>query len=109
MYVEYHLLIVKMHVESSKSEVVSKNFHVICDVKLILGLPFIWPMLKCVHVLIKIAQSEDVFMTLWTLSHWPNKNYNRLYCQPFVKYEDPIFDDFNLVVVLTNFPVELDF
>jgi hypothetical protein len=54
MYVVYHLLIVKMHVESSKSEVTSKNLHVLCDVKLIIGFPFICPM-KCVHALIKIA------------------------------------------------------
>jgi hypothetical protein len=75
MYVEYHLLIVKMHVESSKSEVLSKNLHVLCDVKLIFGFPFIRPMLKCVHALIKFAQSQDVYMILWSLSHWPNKNY----------------------------------
>jgi hypothetical protein len=56
MYVEYHLFfIVKMHVESSKSEVGFKNLHVLCDVKLILGLPFICPMLKCVHAQLKIA------------------------------------------------------
>jgi hypothetical protein len=55
MYVKYHLLIVKMHVESSKNEVVSKNLHVLCDVELIIGFHFIRPMLKCVHALIKIA------------------------------------------------------
>jgi hypothetical protein len=55
MYVKYHLLIVKMHVESSKNEVVSKNLHVLCDVELIIGFHFIRPVLKCVHALIKIA------------------------------------------------------
>jgi hypothetical protein len=64
-----------MHVESSKKEVVSKNLHVLCDVKLIFGFPFMRLMLKCGRALIKIAQSQDVFMILWSLSHWPNKNY----------------------------------
>ncbi len=55
MYVEYPLLIVKMHLESSNNKVVLKNLDVLCDIKFILGLLCILPMLESIHALIKIA------------------------------------------------------
>jgi len=108
MYVEYHLLIVKMHVESSKSEIIYKNLHVLCDVKLIFGFPFIRLMLKCVHALIKISQSQDVYDFVESIRLAQQKLY-QFYCHLVAKYEDLVLDDFNLVEVLTNFPLELDF
>lgn len=45
VYVEYRLLIVKMHIKSSKSEVVQKNLNALRDVEFILGLPCVFPLL----------------------------------------------------------------
>jgi hypothetical protein len=62
IYVKYHPFIIKMHVESSKSDHALRNLHVMCDVELILGLPCILPLIECVHMIIKIAQGGDVFV-----------------------------------------------
>jgi len=32
------------------------------NVELILGMPYILPLLECVHMLIKVAKSKDVFV-----------------------------------------------
>jgi len=55
-------VIIKMHTKSSKIKVAFKNLHVLCVVKLILGLLYIFPVLDYVHALIKIAQSRNVFV-----------------------------------------------
>jgi hypothetical protein len=39
-----------------------KNLNVMCDVEFILGMPCILPLLKCVHMFIKIAQDRNVFV-----------------------------------------------
>ncbi len=55
LYAEYHLLIVKRHVEFAKNEVVLKKLNSLCNVELILGLPCILPLVECVHMLIKFT------------------------------------------------------
>jgi len=59
-------------------------------------------MLECVHALIKIAQSQ-IFLCviLWNINLAQQKLY-WFYYDFFTKYEDSIFDDFNLVEALTN-------
>jgi hypothetical protein len=52
VYVEYRLLIVKMHVEYANNEVVLKNLNSLCHVEFILKLLLL---VECVHVLIKFA------------------------------------------------------
>jgi hypothetical protein len=59
VYVEYHLLIVKMHVEYAKNEVALKNLNSLCHVEFILKLLLL---VECVHVLIKFAHDRDVFV-----------------------------------------------
>jgi hypothetical protein len=44
-----------MYVENMKIDSTFKNLSVICDVEFILGLPFIFTLLECVHTLIEIA------------------------------------------------------
>jgi hypothetical protein len=44
-----------MHIKSPKSDIANKNLNVLCDMELILGLPCLLPLFKCVHKLIKIA------------------------------------------------------
>jgi hypothetical protein len=51
-----------MQTKSSKSEMVQKNLNALCDVEFILGLPCVFPLLECVHVLIKVTQNKDVFV-----------------------------------------------
>jgi hypothetical protein len=48
-------LIVKMHAKSAGNYQTLKNLNVMCDVKLILKLPYILPLVKCLYTLIKIA------------------------------------------------------
>jgi len=49
-------VIMKMHVESAKNDIILKILVTFCDVKPILGQPCINPLFKCVHAIIKIAQ-----------------------------------------------------
>jgi hypothetical protein len=56
IYFEYRPFIVKMHAESPKNDIASKNLSVLCDVELILGFPCLLPSLECVHKFIKIVQ-----------------------------------------------------
>jgi hypothetical protein len=60
--VKLRKVIIKMHTKSSKIKVASKNLHVLCVVKLILGLLYILSELDYVHSPIKIAQSWNVFV-----------------------------------------------
>jgi hypothetical protein len=48
-------LIVKMHAKSARNDQTLKNLNAMCDVKLILRLPYIFPLLECLYTLIKIA------------------------------------------------------
>jgi hypothetical protein len=103
VYVEYHLLIINMHTKSSKSEVVQKNLSALCDVEFILGLPSIFPLLECVHVLIKVRQNKDVFVCDFVESiKVAQQKLCMLYCDLIAKYEGPNFEDFNSIEIPTN-------
>jgi len=56
IYFKYSPFIVKIHVESQKSDIANKNLSVFCDVEQILGLSCLLPLFQCVHKLIKIVQ-----------------------------------------------------
>jgi len=49
------LLIVKMHLDLMKSKVIQNNLILFGDLELILGLPYLLPILEVVHTLIKFA------------------------------------------------------
>jgi len=51
VYVEYRLLIVKMHVGYAKNELALKNLNSLCHVEFILKLLLLF---ECVHVLINL-------------------------------------------------------
>jgi hypothetical protein len=77
----------------------SIDLNSLCDVELVVGLPCILSMLKCVHALIKITQNKDnVFMCdfLEFVKLAQQKLY-RFYYDPYAKYEDPTFDEFNSI------------
>ncbi len=103
IYFEYQPLIVKMHVKSPINDIASKNLNVLCDVELILGLPCLLPLLKCVHKLIKIAQDYDVFVCdIVEVVKLAQLELYGMYCYSFTKFEDVDFDDFNAIGNLTN-------
>jgi hypothetical protein len=92
-----------MHVKSPKSDIASKNLNVLCDVELILGLPCLLPLFKCVHELIKITQGQDVFVcNLVEVVKLTQLEIYKLYCHSSTKFEDVDFDDFNLIGNLIN-------
>jgi hypothetical protein len=49
---------VKMNIESVRNDQVLKNLNVMCDVELILGLPYILPLLKCCTHSSKLHKAE---------------------------------------------------
>jgi hypothetical protein len=92
-----------MHIKSSKSEVVQKNLSALCDVEFILDIPCVFPLLECVHVLIKITQNEVVFVCDFVESiKVAQQKLYRLYYDLIAKYEGPNFEYFNSIKVLTN-------
>jgi hypothetical protein len=53
---KYKSLIMKMHLDSSKTKVVQNNLVLLGDLELILGLPCLLLMLEVMHTFIKFAQ-----------------------------------------------------
>jgi len=104
IYVKYFPLIVKMHIESVKNEVATKNPNVLCDMELILGRPFIMPLFECVHTLIKFSQVKGVFVyNFMDVIKMAQHELFKLYYNPFTKYENPTFYEFNhSILTLTN-------
>ncbi len=103
MYFEYHLLIVKMHVEFTKKWGCFKKLDSLCDVELIQRSHCILPLFKCVHILIKFAQGRDVFICNFVdIIKLVHQRLFKLYYDIFINYEDPTFDDFNSLFILSN-------
>jgi hypothetical protein len=95
---------VKMHAKNQRNDVVNKNQNSLCDVEVIPGLRCILSLLKCVHALIKVAQIKDVFVCNFVeVVKVTQQEFYRLYCDPYAKFEDPTFDNFNVIESLTNF------
>jgi hypothetical protein len=51
-----------MYVDAPKTNIATENLSLLCDLKLIMGLHAILPLLDFGHALIKLAQSCDVFV-----------------------------------------------
>ncbi len=103
IYSEIHPFMVKMHVKNQRNDVARKNQNSLCDVEVILGLHCIFPLLECVHALIKVAQIKDVFVCNFVeVVKVAQQEFYRLYCDPYAKFEDPTFDNFNVIETLTN-------
>jgi hypothetical protein len=98
-----------MHVESAKFDVVGKRLNYVFDVEVILGLPCSLLMLEFVHALIKVAQGKYVFVCDFVeVVKMAKQKLYKLYCDPYAKFEDLTFDDFNVIQTLnnSNFPLE---
>jgi len=59
VYIEYYPLIVKMHVDSAKSEVALKNLNALCDIEFILRFLYILPLLETMHRLINLSKVHN--------------------------------------------------
>ncbi len=92
-----------MHVESMKNDFTFMYLNVFCDVKLILRLPYILPSLECMHILIKITHRRKVLMCDFVdAMKLAQHELCKLYCDPFAKFKNPTFDNFNVDGTLTN-------
>ncbi len=76
IYFKYWPFIMKMHVNSPKSDIANKNLSALCDVELIWGCH---AYCHCLSVSIsssKLRKAEMfLYAILWRLSSWPNLNY----------------------------------
>jgi hypothetical protein len=92
-----------MHIKNERNEPILRNLIVLCDVEVILGIPCILTTFECVHALIKIAHSMDVFVCEFV--EFVKLAHQKLYwfhCDLYVNYEDHGFDDSNFITTLTN-------
>ncbi len=94
---------VKMHAKNQWNDLARKNLNFLCDVEVILGLHCILPLFECVHNLIKVAQIKDVFVCNFVeIVKVAQQELYSLYSDPYAKFEDPTFDNFNVIETLTN-------
>jgi hypothetical protein len=59
---EYKILLVKMTLDNPTNQQGMLNYEHLCDIHILLRLACILPLLESMHVLIKFAQSKDVFV-----------------------------------------------
>ncbi len=92
-----------MDAKSLKNDIASKNLSVLCDMELILGLPYLLSLFEGVRKLIKIVQGQDVFVcNLVEVVKLAQLELYKLYCHSFTKFKNVAFDDFNVIGNLTN-------
>jgi len=92
-----------MHVDNAKSEVALKNLNEMCDIEFILGLCCNLPLFEIIHMLIQIAQGKDVFVCDFVnFVKFVQHELYKPYCDPYAKFEDLDFDDFNLIEFFTS-------
>jgi hypothetical protein len=86
--------------DALKINITNKNLNFFCDLELILGLHAILPLLDYVRTLIKFAQSHNMFNcnVINTMKIYQLKLYN----DPYNKFNDPAFDEFNVFETFTN-------
>jgi hypothetical protein len=86
-----------MNVDAPNNNIVSENLSFLCDLYLIFGLHVVFPFLDLVHVLIKLAQSHDVFVCNFinVVKVCQLELYN-LYFDSYTKFDD-IFDELNVL------------
>lgn len=103
VYVEYCPFIMKMHAKSSRNDQVMKNLIQMCDVEFILRLFCILPLLERVHMVIKITQGQDVFICDFVeIVKFVQHKLYRLYCDPYMKFNDLAFYNFNAIEIVDN-------
>ncbi len=75
-----------------------KKLNAVCDIDFIFGFPYILPLLEIMNTLIKIAQGTNVFVyDFVNVVKLVQQELYKLYYDPYVKFEDLAFDDFNYI------------
>jgi len=90
----YKSLVVKMHSDCEKNKSACDNFELLCDLDVILGLPYVMPILEVVHYVIKYAQCWGAFiMDILDAINLVKVDFFHLCIGPFSSFDDPLFDD----------------
>lgn len=75
-----------------------KKLNAVCDIDFIFGFPYILPLLEIMNTLIKIAQGTNVFVyDFVNVVKLVQQELYKFYYDPYVKFEDLAFDDFNYI------------
>ncbi len=92
-----------MHFENMKNDFTLMYFNVFCDVELILRLPCFLPLLECMHIPSRLHIDKMSFMCDFVdAMKLTQHELCRFSCDPFAKFENPTFDNFNANGTLTN-------
>lgn len=93
----------KMHVNASRSNTTTKNLNLFCYLELILGLHVVMSFKNSIHTLIKLAQSDDVFVCdfIDMVKVCQLDLYN-LYFDPCTKFDDLTFDELKALESFTS-------
>jgi len=92
-----------MHVDNAKTEVALKNLIEMCDIEFILGLCCILPLFEIIHMLFKIAQGKDLSVCYFVnIVKLVQDELYKPYCDPYAKFEDLTFNDFNFIEFFTS-------
>jgi len=100
---EYKTMLVKMTLDNPTNQQVMLNYEHFCDIHIFLGLACILPLLESIHVLIKFAQSKDVFVCDLVV---PIKDCQgdvcNMYCDPTSKFTTDSFWAFKSLLELKH-------
>ncbi len=100
---EQYQLFVNMNDDVSRNNTTNENLNLIYDLELIVGLHAILPLLYYVHILIKFSQSRNMFVCDFTKAmKICHLEFYILYNDPYIKFDDPSFDDLNVLKTFTN-------
>jgi hypothetical protein len=106
---KYKSLIVKIHLDSYKTKAAQDNLVLFGDLEFNLGLPFLLPMLEVMHILIKFAQCQNVFIVEFVdVVKLAEAELFRLYTYLYFCFEGLAFDAFNSFINHTNQQLPLD-
>jgi hypothetical protein len=96
---KYKSLIMKMHLDSSKTKAAQNNLVLLGDPELILGLPCSLFMLEVMQIFIKFAQHWDVFIVEFVdVVKLAKAELFHLYIDSYSYFEGPTFDAFNSLI-----------
>lgn len=92
-----------MHARSSRNDQALRNLNQMCDVELIIRLLCILPLFKCVHIVIKITQGQNVFICDFVeIIKFVQHKFYTLYCDPYMRFNDLAFENFNAIETANN-------
>jgi len=92
-----------MHLDLMQSKVVQNNLVLFGEVELILGLPYLLPILEEVHTLIKFVYHQDVFIVEFVdVVKVAKAKLFKLHTNPYSHFENMAFDVFKFLINHSN-------